>query len=216
MKGRRGVFRSIASLLVIVFAAAGLAACVTGTGHPVYAPDFAANRIVSDFRSWIGVNGKRRDLLHQGIDIVGPPGQPIIAIADGRVAETHNEWCLGPTVVIDHGRDKDGRRLIALYGHVKDILVEEGQAVSRGDIVARLGDNYYAHRCIAGVRHLHLQLGQKRRIYKGTFWGTAYFLEDYAKASNPHLLWADGPYQVTCFDEDRYYLPGTITYPIPC
>ena len=217
MRVERGLFRSIAWLLVIVCTATGLAACGTGTGNPVYAPEISsANRIVSDFHSWTGVNGKRRDIIHQGIDIVGPPGQPIIAIADGWVVETHDESCMGPTVAIDHGRDKDGRRLIALYGHVKDILVEEGQTVSRGAIVARLGNNHHAYRCISGVRHLHLQLGQKRRIVKGSAWGTSYFLKDFSEAMNPHLLWADGPHRITCFDKDSDYPPGTITYPVPC
>lgn len=173
-------------------------------------------RIVSDFHSWRGVNGGRRSQIHQGIDIVGRSGQPIIAIADGRVVETHVEQCWGPTVVIDHGPDKDGKPLIALYGHVGEMLVREGQAVSRGDIVAELGNNHRRFKCMVGVRHLHLQLGRVRRHSKGNAWGHAYFLRDSFDGVNPHLLWADGPYRVTCFDEDRNYPRGTLTYPVPC
>ncbi|MDE0378047.1 MAG: M23 family metallopeptidase, partial [Rhodospirillales bacterium] len=95
-------------------------------------------------------------MIHQGIDIVGPSGQDIIAIADGWIAETHDERCMGPTVVIDHGRDKEGRRLIALYGHVQDILVEEGQRVSRGDIVARLGNNHHKYRGMCAVAYFDI------------------------------------------------------------
>ena len=140
----------------------------------------------------------------------------MIAIADGRVVETHAEKCWGPTVVVDHGPDKDGKPLIALYGHVGAILVREGQAVSRGDLVARLGNNHRKFKCMVGVRHLHLQLGRIRRLSKGTYWGHAYFLRDSFDGVNPHLLWADGPYRVTCFDEDRNYPRGTLTYPVPC
>ena len=186
-------------------------------GHVQYPRNLKPRlRIVSDFHSWTGVWGGRRKMIHQGIDIVGRSGQPIIAIADGRVVETHVEKCWGPTVVIDHGRDKHGKRLIALYGHVGKILVREGQAVSRGDLVARLGDNHRRFKCMVGVRHLHLQLGRIRRLDKGRAWGHAYFLRDSFDGVNPHLLWADGPNRVTCFEKDRNYPRGTLTYPVPC
>ena len=187
------------------------------TRKVVYPPNLKRKlRIISDFHSWIGANGKRRDSVHQGIDIAGRSGQPVIAIADGLVVETHVEQCWGPTVIIDHGTDKHGNPLIALYGHVGKILVRVGQAVSRGDPIARLSNNYRKFKCIFGVRHLHLQLGRFRRLHKGTYWGHAYFLVDSFNAVNPHLLWADGPYRVTCFDNDREYPRGTLTYPAPC
>ena len=198
--------------------AMALSACTTAPKHDVVYPSDAppGNSIISDFRSWNSANGNRRKRIHQGIDIGGPPGQPVIAIADGRVAETHVEKCWGPTVVVDHGYDKDGKPLIALYGHVGEILVEAGQAVSRGDVIARLGDNQYKFGCIGAIRHLHLQLGRARRIFKGERWGHAYFLRNPFNSLNPHLLWADGAYRVTCFDENREYAPGTLTYPVPC
>ena len=159
----------------------------------IYPP--GAPRIIADF------NVRRMDgKIHQGIDIWGLPGQPIIAIADGRVIETYIYSCAGPTVTIDHGRDKDGKPLIAFYVHVQDMLVEEGQAVLRGDLIARMGDNYSQFKCIRSP-HLHLELGRSRHAVDGI---------------NPHPLWADGPYHVTCFDKDRDYPPGTITYPMPC
>lgn len=159
----------------------------------IYPP--GAPKIVADF------NIRRMDgKIHQGIDIWGLPGQPIIAIADGRVLEAYTNSCAGPTVVIDHGRDKDGKPLIVLYSHVQDMLVEEGQAVLRGDLIARLGDNYSRFKCIT-FPHLHLELRRARRGVDGI---------------NPHPLWADGPYHVTCFDRNRDYPSGTITYPMPC
>ncbi len=149
-----------------------------------------------DLRWWRG-----RTENHQGIDIWGLPGQPIIAVAAGQVIQTYTGKCAGPTVVIDHGRDKDGKPLIGWYVHVQDILVEEGRGVSRGDVVARLGDNYDQFECIGGRPHLHLELGRARGSEHGI---------------NPHLLWADGPYRVTCFDRSRAYPSGTLTYPMPC
>ena len=49
---------------------------------------FEANPILSDFGSMNGVNTRPRDTIHQGIDIIGPENQKIIAIADGVVLET--------------------------------------------------------------------------------------------------------------------------------
>ena len=206
-------------VLLAAFVGMVLAAspCVTAAQDVVYPAALdRGSRIASDFHDWMGVNGKKRDAIHQGIDIRGPSGQPVIAIADGRVVETHVEKCWGPTVVVDHGKDREGKPLIALYGHVGEILVTRGQAVSRGDLIARLGDNHRKFRCIFGVRHLHLQLGRHRRASKGTYWGSAYFLRDFREGLNPHLYWADGPYQVTCFDDEREYPLRTLTYPVPC
>ena len=163
----------------------------------IYPP--GAPKIISHYRARRWLRGKRK--IHQGIDIWGPPGQPIIAVAAGYVIETYTGKCAGPTVVIDHGRDKDGKPLIAWYVHVQDILVKEGRGVSRGDVVARLGDNYDQFECTGGKRHLHLELGRTRGSKHGI---------------NPHLLWADGPYRVTCFDGNRDYPSGTLTYPMPC
>ena len=83
-------------------------------------------------------------------------------------------------------------------------------------VIARLGNNQRKFKCMFRVRHLHLQLGRIRRLAKGTYWGHAYFLLDAFNAVNPHLLWADGPYRVTCFDKKRRYPRGTLTYPVPC
>ena len=221
------MFRLVASIMVASCSAVMLAACGGESPSndlgipaiPVYPTEvLATNGIASDFLSMTGVGGIQRNSIHRGIDIKGPSGQPIIAIADGRVVEIHVDECWGPTVAIDHGSSKLGGPLIALYGHVDRILVEVGQSVSRGDAIAQLGDNYQRFRCMAGVRHLHLELGRARRISKtpGNYWGSAYFLRDYAHSLNPHLLWSDGPYQVTCFGNNRDYEPGTITYPVPC
>ena len=209
------------SLAAAACAVAALAACApidTGPKWDLsYAPGIASGkRIISDFHSRIGLDGKRRSGRNQGIDISGPAGQPIIAIADGRVVEIRAEKCKGPTVAIDHGTTRSGRKMIALYGRVADVLVEEEQAVSRGEVIARLGDNRPAFGCPAGVRHLRLLLGSERRLNKESAWGDAYFLEDWNRAMNPHRLWADGPLRVTCFDKSKEYAPGTITYPMPC
>ena len=185
-----------------------------------YQKEYNTKRINSDFGSLRGVNGGRRSAAHQGIDIIGPKDQQIIAIADGVVLETTIEKCWGPTVVIDHGKSFDGKNLITLYGHVGDFLVKKNDKVKRGDLIAKLPKNISAkYRCMVGVRHLHLQIGQtfrKQNERKKSNWGWVFFLKDGRKSLNPHLYWANGKNKVTCFDNDLVFPEGTITYPFPC
>ncbi|MBY5934327.1 M23 family metallopeptidase [Tateyamaria omphalii] len=176
-----------------------------------------APKIISDFRSRTNVRGGLRLSVHQGIDLAGPNGSQIIAAADGRVLETDVGSCWGPTVVIDHGIGRDGKPLIAAYGHLGQMQVKSGQSVRRGQLIGTLGNNQRDFRCIGGVRHLHFQLGRAwRGPEKGTFWGHMRYLRDGKRGTNPHQYWADGPNRVTCFDAGRSYPAGTLTYPVPC
>ncbi|UWQ90217.1 M23 family metallopeptidase [Rhodobacteraceae bacterium M382] len=189
---------------------------VQATELPVTLP-YGAPKIISDFHSRRGVKGRRRGSKHQGIDIGGPNGAPILAAADGVVVETDIGTCWGPTIVIDHGADRSGKPLIAAYGHLGDILVKTGQTVTRGQRIARLSNNFTKFRCISGVRHLHFQIGRSHRSGpKGSYWGHIKYLKDGKSATNPHLFWADGPGQVTCFRPATAYPKGTLTYPVPC
>ena len=152
---------------------------------------------------------------HQGVDIHDKPGTPILAARDGTVLEIHDEKCWGLTVSIDHGPDPDGEKLYALYGHLGAHSVEEGEKVKRGQKIGEMGDDLKRN-CTGGVGHLHFQLGRRYRTSKQRWWGSAYFLEDYKDAPNPHLYWADGPFQVTCFDSLKTYPPHSLTYPVQC
>lgn len=172
--------------------------------------------IISDYKNRIGVNGKMRSNHHQGIDIAGESGQSIIAAAPGKVLETTIEKCWGPTIVIDHGRGIDGNKIIALYGHVDEILVKVGETVSRGQLIAKLGNNHNTFFCIAGVRHLHFQIGRKYRTVKNASWGHGHFLIDGNNGVNPHLYWASGKGIITCYQTNQSYPQGSLTYPTPC
>jgi murein DD-endopeptidase MepM/ murein hydrolase activator NlpD len=203
-------------LLSAIALVAGVAVALPAIAQSPRLPS-GAPKIISDFHSRYGVKGKRRSSKHQGIDIPGPVGQPIIAAAPGVVVETDIGTCWGPTVVINHGKGKDGKPLIAAYGHVGDILVRPGDRVARGQLIARLSNNQNRFRCISGVRHLHFQLGRKHRSgSKGSYWGHVKYLVDGKKGVNPHLYWADGPGNVTCFSKSKRYPAGTLTYPVPC
>ena len=76
-----------------------------------------------------------RDLsFHDGFDISAPYGSAIVATALGTVTFSGWDKYLGNCVKIDHG---DG--LTTVYGHMQVTSVSEGEKVSRGDQVGKLG-----------------------------------------------------------------------------
>jgi murein DD-endopeptidase MepM/ murein hydrolase activator NlpD len=81
-------------------------------------------------RSW---GGRRR--RHEGIDIAGPRGTPIIAPGDGVITFKGYKGGYGRTLIIDHGYG-----ISTLYGHCSKLYVGEGQRVKRGMIIATVGN----------------------------------------------------------------------------
>lgn len=86
---------------------------------------------------------------HEGIDLTAPRGTPIYATADGDVLQAgYREGGFGKKVLIDHGY---GYR--TLYGHCDEILVQPGQKVNRGEIIARVGSTG-----LSKSPHLHYEV----------------------------------------------------------
>lgn len=78
------------------------------------------------------IYGDRR--FHAGIDIGGGYGAPILATESGVVIHAGYASGYGSLVVIAHGG-----RISSAYGHNSAILVRNGQTVSRGQQIARIG-----------------------------------------------------------------------------
>jgi murein DD-endopeptidase MepM/ murein hydrolase activator NlpD len=72
--------------------------------------------------------------MHTGIDLGAGYGQPIRASDGGTVI--YSGWCggYGNLVMIDHGKG-----ITTLYGHCSSISVSNGQSVSKGQVIARVG-----------------------------------------------------------------------------
>jgi len=93
-------------------------------------------------RGWIASPfGRRLDpythrwKMHEGIDIAGRFGTPVVASADGEVAKvTWDRGGYGHFVLLDHGDTVE-----TLYGHLAQVIVEPGDAVRRGDVIAYMG-----------------------------------------------------------------------------
>lgn len=82
--------------------------------------------------------GRRND----GIDIAAPTGTPIAAAADGVVAYAGTGVAAyGGLILIRHSDS-----WTTAYGHAGELLVTRGQAVKRGQIIARAGESGRADR----------------------------------------------------------------------
>ena len=75
-----------------------------------------------------------RPALHPGVDLVQAYGSTIKATGAGRVVHAGPMGGYGNMVEIDHGNG-----LATRYGHMSEILVEEGQDVQAGAALGRIG-----------------------------------------------------------------------------
>lgn len=78
-------------------------------------------------------NGQPRS-PHSGLDLAAPAGSPVRAPAPGRVIATGDYFFNGNTVFVDHGQG-----LVTMYCHLRDIAVQVGQTVARGELLGRVG-----------------------------------------------------------------------------
>ncbi len=85
---------------------------------------------------------------HLGFDLASTRKAPVPASNGGTVVLARFFGIYGRTVVIDHGYG-----LMSLYAHLSSIAVEEGQPISRGEVVGRTGATG-----LAGGDHLHFSI----------------------------------------------------------
>jgi lipoprotein NlpD len=72
----------------------------------------------------------------KGIDIAGKAGQPVIASAAGKVVYAGTGLRgYGKLVIVKHSNT-----FLSAYAHNKDLLVKEGQQVTRGQKIAEMGN----------------------------------------------------------------------------
>ncbi len=89
------------------------------------------------------------DRNHQGVDLGGPKGAPILAAHEGVVVYTGRDFRgYGNMVLIEYNNE-----WATLYGHLNEIVVDEGRIVKPGDPIGSMGRTGRA----SGV-HLHFEL----------------------------------------------------------
>ena len=72
----------------------------------------------------------------KGIDIAGKMGQPVLAAGAGTVLYASSVRGYGNLVIVKHSNN-----LLSAYAHNKTILVKEGQAVTKGQRIAEMGNS---------------------------------------------------------------------------
>lgn len=76
------------------------------------------------------------DTSSKGVDIAGKPGDPVLAAAGGRVVYAGTGLRgYGKLVIVKHDNS-----FLSAYAHNQNLLVKEGQAVTKGQKIAELGD----------------------------------------------------------------------------
>ncbi|MCC6731463.1 MAG: peptidoglycan DD-metalloendopeptidase family protein [Chthonomonadales bacterium] len=89
-----------------------------------------------------------RSRMHTGVDIGAGYGSSIHAAAAGEVIMAGYMRGYGNTVIVDHGGG-----VTTLYGHCSALLVSEGNGVSQGQTIARVGSTG-----LATGPHLHFEV----------------------------------------------------------
>jgi murein DD-endopeptidase MepM/ murein hydrolase activator NlpD len=102
------------------------------------APDVASTAV--DLGPVSSAFGWRRDPLtgqgrfHKGIDIKAAYGQQVPSVAPGRVLSAGSEGSYGLSVVVEHDSGIRTR-----YAHLSELAVRQGEAVTRGQDLGRVG-----------------------------------------------------------------------------
>jgi len=76
-----------------------------------------------------------RRAFHKGIDFAGREGAEVTAVASGVVTWSGDRYGYGQMVELNHGNG-----YVTRYAHNAENLVNVGDMVKRGDIIARMGD----------------------------------------------------------------------------
>lgn len=116
-----------------------------------------------DFQGWAGWLAPRGAYVHVAQDMPCAVGRPVYAIGAGVVFISRADaggygvgGAPGGCIIITHVTAA-GTRFHALYGHVSDLRVKEGQRVTAGQLIARVN----------GCRHLHFSTHPGSRYRDG-------------------------------------------------
>jgi murein DD-endopeptidase MepM/ murein hydrolase activator NlpD len=105
--------------------------------------------------------GKQSGKRHQGLDIRGKEGAPVVAIYGGIVTYSDDKLRgYGNMVIIKHNEDYS-----SVYAHNSINLVKEGESVNKGQAIAQVGATGWAE-----VPHLHFEIRERGKAVNPVFY----------------------------------------------
>lgn len=121
------------------------------------------------------INGRYR--FHAGVDLCSISGEPIYTTGNGVVYKVgYDFFGYGNYIIVDHGFGYKTR-----YGHLKGVLVSEGQKVKRGDQIGEMGSTGHS----SGT-HLHYEVIYKNQTVNPlNYFNFNISTEDYALMVKP-------------------------------
>jgi len=93
-----------------------------------------SGRISSRFGNRVSPTNRRRTEFHQGLDIANSSGTSIMAAGSGIVTYSGYNGGYGRMVIVSHGYG-----YTSVYAHNSSNLVDVGDRVEKGDLIARMG-----------------------------------------------------------------------------
>ncbi|MGI6357996.1 MAG: murein hydrolase activator EnvC family protein [Bacillota bacterium] len=91
---------------------------------------------------WRTLLGKRS--FHAGVDIGSPMGAKIVAVDNGTVL--YSGWLgdYGQVVIIDHGKNANGKSISTVYAHNSVLLVKTNDKVLKGQQISKAGSTGFS------------------------------------------------------------------------
>lgn len=118
--------------------------------HHVTSSFWAKRNIMQYRKTGKGKKTRFRDRVnvHRGVDLRGKTGEPVFAMADGKVVIAEPMYYEGNFVVIDHGN-----RIFSYFMHLDSFAVKEGDTVKAGQKIGGVGSTG-----LSTAAHLHVSL----------------------------------------------------------
>ena len=140
--------------------------CIQPGEYPLSRPILPPgnDRVEENYRYGYTQDGLREP--HHGVEFTNPSGTPIHAAADGRVFYAGDDSdqvfglypnFYGNLVILEHNLPGFSAPVYTLYGHLSDIAVQTGDAVTRGDEIGTVGLTGSA---IGSHLHFEVRLGE--------------------------------------------------------
>lgn len=130
-----------------------VASSKTSSGLKPMTEDTSSWQKLDNFFKYPTAGGYNKGILHyyNAVDIINYCGSPIYASADGVVSEVKSSgynYGYGSYIKIQHFNGT-----MTVYAHLSSVLVREGQRVSQGALIGKMGDTGNSNGC-----HLHFEI----------------------------------------------------------